>query len=94
MSLAPGSHFMNLPPQQTSMSVGLPSLTKAQTQLLGKEGSVGLTVLEASVHTPLFPLFEARSDTLWPEYTVEQNSLRNQAAKGRGWGGGERIWQV
>lgn len=65
------------------MSVRLPSLTNAQAQLLGREGYVGITILEASGHTPLLPLPEAQSDTLWPEPTVEQNSLHNQAAEGR-----------
>lgn len=58
-SLAPESHFMSLPPSRQSMSVGLPSPTKAQVQLLGREGSAGLMALEASGRLPLLPLLEA-----------------------------------
>lgn len=66
------------------MSARLLSLTNAQAQLLGREVYVRITILEASGHTPLLPLPEAQSDTLWPEPTVEQNhSLHNQAAEGR-----------
>lgn len=56
VALAPGAHF-NL--SSTSMPVSLPSLTDPQAQLFGREGLFGLTVLEASVHTPFFSFLKA-----------------------------------